>query len=223
MRRKRPTTAAQLLSELEADPEFMRRQAQDDAENERRSLELARAEAPLLADLARAGRAVVSVWDLVNTREPYPEAIGVLLDHLERSYPEPVRDGIARALAVREARFAWGRLVHLFRREKNGQVKDGLAVAISAMADAEVIDDVIDLATDQRQGPARVLLLRALGRSSDPRAEAALTKLAKDGEVGPEARLLLKRRKNRPGPIYGRPKKAPPRIPVARKRKLRLK
>ena len=60
-----------------------------------------------------------------------PEALPNLVQHLPRDYPSPVRDGIARALAVPAARFAWPVVVRMYRQEPAGRVKDGLAVAIS--------------------------------------------------------------------------------------------
>ena len=91
---------------------------------------------------------------------PIPSALPILLEHLQRPYPAAVREGIARALAVRKASFAWGVLTHLYRSEQEVRVKDGLAVAICAVANAEVIDDLIALARDTRQGPSRLLLFR---------------------------------------------------------------
>lgn len=69
--------------------------------------ELRIAEAPLVRDLNAIGYAVSSVWDLVNTASPYAEAVPVLFRHLQRSYPVQIRDGIARALAVKEAKSGW--------------------------------------------------------------------------------------------------------------------
>jgi hypothetical protein len=44
------------------------------------------------------------VWDLVNTAESYSHLLDVLADHLTRPYQKRTREGIARALAVREAK-----------------------------------------------------------------------------------------------------------------------
>jgi len=66
----------------------------------------------LLHDLHAAGVEVSDVWDLVNTRRPYPVAIPVLMDWLEHLDErmdsawegEQLREGLVRALTVREAR-----------------------------------------------------------------------------------------------------------------------
>jgi hypothetical protein len=189
-----PKTAAELMAELEADPEYVAERQRREAELQRKAEEWRRAEAPLAAELRDAGFDVDSAWDLVNTSTPYPEALPILLEHLERPYPDRVREGIARALAVRDAEFGAGVLIRLYREEPTGtDAKDGLAVAIGEAANDEVIDEVIELAGDPAQGTSRVLLLDALARSDAPRARAALEALAEDSAIGQEARALLHR------------------------------
>lgn len=157
-------------------------------------MELRRAEAPLIDDLSRAGFSVESAWDLVNTSTPYPDALPILLAHLERPYPDRVREGVARALTVRDAKFGWNSLTALLLREPAGtDAKDGLAVALAAASDDEVIGDVIELARDERHGASRLLLLGALKRSKDPRAHSALEQLEADPELTKEVRRIMKR------------------------------
>jgi hypothetical protein len=64
-----------------------------------------------------AGVQVNSVWDLVNTVEPYVRALPIPLDHVQRPYPDKVRESIARAMGVPEGNFAWKALVGLLRRD----------------------------------------------------------------------------------------------------------
>jgi hypothetical protein len=158
--------------------------------------ELSRAEAPLVQALAEVGLKVKSVWDLVNraTRR-YPEAVPVLLDHLQRPYPDPIREGIARALTVAEARSHWDVLTKLYAEEQGRRTKDGLAVAISGIATDDVIGDVIALARDRKHGTSRGLLLFALERSKDPRAQQALMELGTDIQLRKEIQLIFKRKK----------------------------
>ena len=183
------------MAELEADPDFVARRDGRNRERERRRSERIRAEAPVVEALNGVGVVVESVWDLVNTATPYPDALPVLLAHLQRDYPDRVREGIARALAVRDARFGWDRLIRLYQDEPSGtDTKIGLAAALAAAADREVIGDVITLAQDAKHGQSRLLLLRALKRSKAPEARAALAELEDDPELTGEVRHLLKRR-----------------------------
>ncbi len=186
-------TAAELMARLNADPRFVAERAARDAEFQRLEAALEQAETPLVEELRFAGFAVNSVWDLVNTAAPYVGALPILFAHLQRPYPVPIREGIARALAVPEARSGWELLTRLFREERDRRAKDGLAVAIAEAADDTVVEDVIHLARDTGHGTSRVLLLSALARSRDPRAKVALSELATDPDLNREIRAIRRR------------------------------
>jgi len=194
---KKRITAAELMAELNADPKFVAAREKEEEERQRRHAEYRKAEAPLVKELHAAGFAVDTAWDLVNTTAPYPEALSILLEHLGRPYPGPVLEGIARALAVPEARFGWPVLIARYQSERNVRAKDGLAVAISAVADEDLIDDVIALVRDERQGPSRVLLLDALDRSKDRRAHEVLREMASDPDLEKEIRFILRKTQSR--------------------------
>ena len=188
-----PISATDLMSELEADPEYAAHQQRRDAELERMEEESRRAQAPLAEELRAAGVEVDSAWDLVNTSTPYPAALPILLEHLGRPYADRVREGMARALAVgRDAKFGWEKLVNFYRDEPAGtDAKDGLAVALAAVADEEVVDELISLAREAAHGESRILLVRGLKRARAPQASAALEEFSGDPVLGEQARLLL--------------------------------
>lgn len=186
-------TAAELMAELQADPEYVADRQRRDDELARREAEWRLAEAPLVEELRTAGFEVDSAWDLVNTSTPYPAALPILLRHLQRPYPDRVREGIARALAVRDSRFGWESLAQLYREEPAGtDAKDGLAVALSAAADEDVADQLIDLAGDDEHGDSRLLLLRGLKRLEASQARTAFERFAADAVLGEESRRLLR-------------------------------
>ncbi len=186
-----PEHHAQLKREGRYD-EMVEAKRQRAEEARRRAVEWRRAEVPLAEELRAAGFAVESAWDLVNTSTPYPAALPILLEHLQCAYPDRVREGIARALAVRDAKFGWATLVRLYSDEPAGSdAKDGLAVALAAVADDDVIDEVISLARDAGHGESRILLLRRLKLSRAPLARAALEEFSEDPVLGQEARALL--------------------------------
>lgn len=196
---KKDKTAAELMAELEAKPEFVERRARLDEEHRKRRAELRRAEAPLVRELNDAGFEVESVWDLVNTRASYTEALPILLAHLtsDAPYPPAIRAGIARALAVRESSEAWSTLVRLYREESDVRTKDGLAVALSVAANRALIDELIELARDTNNGTSRMLLLPALTRSRQPQAKAALFDLASDPDLSTEIAVIRRRMERR--------------------------
>jgi hypothetical protein len=187
--RKRGITADEFMRGLERDPEFARRKAEREKELSERVAQSHRDQAPLLKDLAAAGVSVQSVWDLVNTSAPYTSALPVLLDHLKRSYPVGIREGIARALGVRATRpIGWHVLVDEFCKTDSSdeRVKDGLAVALAGASDDNVLAELIELAKDKRHGDSRLLLLLGIKRSRSPEAKEAIRELAADPALSME-------------------------------------
>lgn len=189
-------TAAELLAELRADPKWVAEQEKRKQVLSRRATAFRAAEVPLVEDLNRTGIAVTSVWDLVNTPSPYPAAVPVLLEHLMQPYPERVREGIARALAVPEARSGWPILLETFRRETDTTtvgVKWALALALGATGTDEVLGDVFALLRDKSLGENRVPLLQILCRSNDPRSFELLNELKDDESIGRDVKLALRK------------------------------
>lgn len=186
-------TAAELLAELEKDPAFIQQRLEREAALKSKEEEYARAEAPLVEDLRAAGTHVSSVWDLVNTKKPYPKLLPVLFKHLDRLYPERVREGIARALAVPEARSLWHEIVSRYLAEADNTphgIKWALHLIIAAAADVTVLDTLIRLVCDRRHGRNRALFVDALARIDDPRARAALAELASDPDLEDDVRRV---------------------------------
>lgn len=124
-------------------------------------------EAALVSELNEAGADISSVWDLVNRPRSYPTIVPILLKHLKIQRNDRVREGIARALAVRDSIIVWHELVDCFESEKDettSGIKWALHLALSAAADKSVIDDLIRLASDRRHGENRIFFLRAILR-----------------------------------------------------------
>jgi hypothetical protein len=191
-------TAAGLMAKLNSDPEFVAKRARDEEERRRREAEYRVAEAPLVEQLRDAGFQLHSVWDLVNTSTPYLKALPILVRHLSLSYPPAVREGIARSLAVPEAKdVAWETLTRLYREEPALRVKSGLAAAIATAADDDTIGELIALVRDPTHGASRLLLLSALERSGDPRADLALKELSRDPELSKEIQVILRRKRRK--------------------------
>ena len=194
-RRKGYMTLAEHHARLKAEgkwDEYAARKKAQDEEFQRKEEDYSRAEAPVVEALRAAGVPVSSVWDLVNTTNPYEQSLQILFAHLQRPYPDEVREGIARALAVPAAKFAWPLLIKLYREETVQRTKDGLAVAISNIADDGMLDDLVELARDSAQGESRVLLLNAFERSRLPKARKALMELGGDPMLKKEVQRILR-------------------------------
>lgn len=70
----------------------------------------------LIDQIRKKSLAINSIWDLVNTNEPYPEIIDILIEHLNRNYHDRNKEGIIRALCVKEAKGKVAEsLINLFR------------------------------------------------------------------------------------------------------------
>jgi hypothetical protein len=184
----------EVIARLNADPEFVARRAEQERVREERARLLAEAEAPLVAAIRAVGHQVDSVWDLVNTSSQYSSAIPVLLEHLLEPYPPAIKEGIARSLAVPEARKHWRTLRDLYYLEQDERAKDGLALAVAGAADASHFDEIVQLLYDERLGPSRLFLLTAVERSKDRRSRRVLEELAAtEPDFKPEVTRALRR------------------------------
>jgi len=173
--------------------EYQARINQRSEELAKRKAEWAAAEVSLVDALRSTGLDVRSVWDLVNTAEPYPEAIPVLFRHLHKPYPERIVEGIVRALAVPESRPRWDELRDFYESAPSratGGLRWAAGCALGAAADDGVIGEVLRIAGDQGYGFDRAPLLPALARSSDARAKMLLHELRDDPVLGKEVKKL---------------------------------
>lgn len=187
---------AQLKAEGKWDA-YVATRDQKEIEFETREAAYRTAELPLVEELQSAGFTVASVWDFVNTKNSYSGALHILLNHLNRDYPPAIRDGIARAMAVPQSRFAWHDLVRCYQNEEDSRAKDGLAVAVAAAADNTVLDEFIALIKDHSLGSSRVLLLRALTRFRNAKARTTLMELGTDPDLGQEIQIILRQLNSR--------------------------
>ena len=75
------------------------------------------------AELRRVGINVSSVYDLVNSKRRYKEAIPVLVRLLHEVSDEVIREGIVRALTTKDARgVVNSALLNEFRRPSAGEL-----------------------------------------------------------------------------------------------------
>jgi hypothetical protein len=191
-RSRAPITAKELARELEADSDHQARVEAADAEREARASLLRAAETPIVADLNAVGVSVSSVWDLVNTSVPYPNALPILLAHLERGgYPDRVMESLGRALAVQPAVDWWDDLKRLYLSARGPGEEDGTAVALAACATKAQLDDLIDLLDVDERGDSRIYFVRPIKRLGGERGRALLESLRDDPTLGREATAAL--------------------------------
>lgn len=183
-----PMTAAELMEQLHKDPEWVAKMKSKEEWRRARERHLGRLEQPLVADLEAAGYHINSVWDLVNSRGPYPEAIPVLLRHLKRvDYHPDIRQGIARALSRRDPQVkeAIPELLEAFRRDPDPRLngpKWAIGNAIQTVYDDRYLDEIVEIVRDRSHGPARTELVQALGKSKNELARTTLAALTEDSD-----------------------------------------
>ncbi|MEX1827893.1 hypothetical protein JNG39_09410 [Luteibacter sp. CQ10] len=183
---------AQLKAEGKWD-EYQAMRARREEEMKQKQAAFALAEAPLVQALRDAGVEVDSAWDLVKTRDPYPKAIPVLLEHLGKPYPERVIEGILRSLAVPEARHAWQQLRDFFEAapsQMTGGLRWAAGIALNGASDDSLLDDMADILRDPRFGHERQALLSALARSGHAKAKMLLHELRDDPVLGKEIKKM---------------------------------
>jgi hypothetical protein len=181
------------MRELEADPEYQARVAAAEAEREERTRLLRKAERPIVEDLnAAAGEAVSSVWDLVNTSVPHPDALPILLAHLKRGgYPDRVMESLGRALAVGPAVAWWDDLKRLYLSARGPGEEDGTAVVLAACATKAQLDDLIAFLDVEERGESRIYFVRPIKRLGGERGREVLESLRDDPTLGREVTAAL--------------------------------
>jgi len=193
-KRRGSVTAAELTARLEADPDWVARRDARERNRTEREQQSHIEQAPLLNDLQAIGIVVNNVNDLVNTATPYPQALPVLLRHFSNEYSERTLEGIARALAVKDARLiAWDHLIASLREKLfSKELSDAIMVAISAMARPTDLECLIDLIKDDSLGSCRIFLVSNLMRSKRKEARNVLFSLRYDPDLKKEIAIRLK-------------------------------
>ena len=154
----------------------------------------ARVAAKLNAD---GGVLVKSVFDLLNGKHSYAAAVPVLLDCLPEVRDKWIKEGVVRALSVKEARgkadAALVREFELIAPDDSGQqsLKWAIGNALSTVATDAVTDQLIRIAQDKRHGKAREMVVVALANLRDKRVVDVLLELLIDDEVCGHAAIAV--------------------------------
>ena len=192
-------TAEDFMAALEKDPEYQARIAAQDAATAAGVAVLRRAEQPIVQDLKAVGVDVSSVWDLVNTSVPYPDALPVLKRLLVRGgYPDRVMESLGRALTVGPARPMWDELAEMYQRPRGSGEEVGLAVMLSGTGTEAELDRMMAFVQDETLSPdSRLLFLDTIHRVGGERGRLFLGGLLSDAYFWRTARSLLRTKKRR--------------------------
>jgi hypothetical protein len=141
MASRKPTTAKELLDALAADPEHRELMARKRSDQAAFVAEFADEERAISREAKALGYTIKSVWDFVNNTPhpflerlfvgPYERAYPMLVRHLQLPHHPRVREGIIRALAVRDGGEAvWQPLYLEFTKETDKNMRWVLANAL---------------------------------------------------------------------------------------------
>ena len=139
-------------------------------------------------ELQSVGILINDIYDLVNTKEAYPEAIPVLIKLLSEVSHDGVKEGIIRALAVKEAKGVAGHvLINEFKKTPNDKslLKWAIGNTMEVVISDEDIDDVLEIITNKENGLSRQMFITALGKVKSKRVEQVLIDLLDDDEISP--------------------------------------
>lgn len=138
--------------------------------------------------LRSVGIEVDSVWDLVNSRGPYPNAIPVLVEMLPQVRHPRVKEGIVRALMDPTAgRDAVNALLEEFHASQEHSVKWAIGNALSELARREDLDTLLEIAAARKHGTTRQMVISGLGKRmfDDPRTvDVLIDALDDEGVAG---------------------------------------
>lgn len=187
-------TTAEIMAELQKNQKYQ--EMIQEKEKKRNELEhqLNKNELPLLRELGAAGVKVSSVWDLVNTKESYPSAIPILIEHLSRNYHYKNKEGIVRALSVKEA---IGKASQALIEEYNRTSKEldtyrwAIGNSVFTTITNKDVDEVLKIVQDRSNGQSRHMFILALGKVRSKKIDQVLTELLHDNEVASYASEAL--------------------------------
>ena len=164
------------------------------------SLERAKEYSSMIVELADNGIIISNVYDLVNTTESYPDAVPILLKYLTKVNHDKNKEGIVRALAVKEAR---GKASPILIAEYNRTPKDKMDLrwvignTVFTTFTEDDVESILPIVQDKTNGMSRDMFVEALGKTRSAMVENVLISLLDDEEVLPAALKALRRMKSK--------------------------
>jgi hypothetical protein len=131
------------MKQLNADPQWVGEQERREACQVAAAAKLKADEAPILSELAFTGIEVASVYDILKAPSRSPQAVAVLVRHLDTPHLRNVREGVIRALGVPAARaLAFESLRAAYRGERDPTLRWVIANALAGMARFEEVREL---------------------------------------------------------------------------------
>lgn len=164
-------TAGEIARLSAACPEWVSEQKVREEATQAKEKRYLEEETPLREELRQLGYPVKWVWDFVNAKENYYlSAIPTLIDHLRRPYNDEIREGIARSLAMKEARGLAGAAIVEVLGESglSDQLRWALANTLTTVADRSNRDGIKAVLATETNKDVADRLTRALKTAAKP-------------------------------------------------------
>jgi len=193
-------TAAEIHALLDKDTEYCARTKAREAKMVAVVSERKKDELPIIVELRKSGIEVESVYDLVNSKKSYPDAIPVLLRHLRMKHDPSIKEGIVRALIDPASVIGFDIIYDEFCNtpavsEKQDfighQMKWLLGAALAEATRIETLPKVLDLLRDKSQGEGRERLIYVVKILPKKKRQVLLHELSED----PDLEKIIKKAK----------------------------
>lgn len=162
-------SAADLMAELQADPEFVAQDLRREQDRLQRQTRIDGLLRPVLEDLKAAGIVVNNFDDLVPAYAPLPPlVVEVLLDWIDRTEDEDVLESLIRALAATEDPYDGVPLAKAFDRVGSDSVRWAIGNTLARTSPTGIERWLVNAAQNQSYGTAREMLVTAVGRLVPP-------------------------------------------------------
>jgi HEAT repeat protein len=197
---KKKITAAELQAQLQEDEEYQKWLKEKEVIGQTLEDALRTETRELLNDLEGVGLKVSSVYDLVNTSKSYKEAIPFLIEHLAKPYHSKNKEGIVRALAVKEAIGKTGTvLIEEYRKTPKDKkvLRWVIGNTLYTTVAEKDLESILSIVQDKDNGESRQMFVAALGKIKSEKAENVLIDLLDDDEVVLDAIKALGRLKSK--------------------------
>lgn len=137
-------------------------------------------------ELLKVGIEVNNIYDLVNTNKSYAEVIPVLINLIQIVNGKREKEGIIRALTVKEAKGIANKVLlneFYLNAKKDLSLLWVIGNAMSIIATKEDIKELIDIVRDKSYGTSRQMFVLALGKFKTDEVENVLISLLDDNDI----------------------------------------
>lgn len=187
-------TASELIKQLEKDKNYQDKLNEKTVEIQKKHDILVKESKCFSKDCSKFGYSLETAWDLIMIKDSYPDLIPLLMKYIEeKNHSAEFREGIARALAVKDSSPFFNRLLKLYyEAEKEPEtVRWAFVCALSAAAiTQEQLDVIENMIYDEKLGEDRIGLLDAIKKMKLVQKKRVIEYVSKDDKLSENLKIL---------------------------------